>query len=91
MCLGIPGRITEKYERDGMPMGKADFGGISKEICLAYVPDIEIGQYTIVHVGFAITELDEASALESLRLFEEMGTLVEELGEGVAGGADTDA
>ena len=89
MCLGIPGRITEKYERDGMPMGKADFGGISKEICLAYVPDIEIGQYTIVHVGFAITELDEASALESLRLFEEMGTLAEELG--VADSADTDA
>ena len=89
MCLGIPGRITEKYQRDGVPMGKANFGGISKEICLAYVPDIEIGQYTIVHVGFAITELDEASALESLRLFEEMGTLAEELG--VADSADTDA
>lgn len=86
MCLGIPGRVTEKYEQDGVPMGKVDFGGISKEVCLAYVPDIAIGGYTIVHVGFAISELDEASALETLKLFEEMGTLAEELGVGEEGG-----
>ena len=79
MCLGVPGRVTEKYDVQGIPMGKVDFGGITKEVCLAYVPDIAVGQYTIVHVGFAITELDEASAQETLKLFEEMGVLEEEL------------
>ncbi len=80
MCLGVPGRIIEKYETQGMPMGKVDFGGVTKEVCLAYVPDIALGQYAIVHVGFAITELDEASAQETLDLFREMGVLDEELG-----------
>jgi hydrogenase expression/formation protein HypC len=60
-------------------MGRIDFGGIIKEACLEYVPEIQIGDYTIVHVGFAITQLDEASALESLDLFRQMGTLEEEL------------
>ena len=60
-------------------MGKVDFSGIQKEVCLAYLPEVEVGDYTIIHVGFAITQLDEASALETLALFEEMGTLEEEL------------
>ena len=80
MCLGIPGKIVEKYETQGMPMGRVDFGGLIKEVCLAYVPDIELGRYVIVHVGFAITELDEQSAQETLDLFREMGVLEEELG-----------
>ncbi|MBV7328537.1 HypC/HybG/HupF family hydrogenase formation chaperone [Chloroflexi bacterium TSY] len=80
MCLGVPGKIVEKYETQGMPMGKVDFGGVTKEVCLAYVPDIEISRYAIVHVGFAITELDEQSAQETLDLFREMGVLEEELG-----------
>jgi hydrogenase expression/formation protein HypC len=80
MCLGIPGKVTEIYEVDGVLTGKVDFGGIVKEICLAYVPDIETGDYAIVHVGFAITRLDEQSAQESLALFREMGVLEEELG-----------
>jgi len=80
MCLAIPGRVTEKYVVDGMPMGKVDFGGVRKEVCLAYVPEIEIGSYTIVHVGFAISEVDEQSAHETLQLFREMGVLEEELG-----------
>jgi hydrogenase expression/formation protein HypC len=80
MCLGIPGRVTHIYEADGVRMGRADFGGILKDICLAYVPEVEVGDYTIVHVGFAITRLDEASAQESLRLFAELGVLQEELG-----------
>jgi hydrogenase expression/formation protein HypC len=63
-----------------MPMGKVDFGGVKKEVCLAYVPEIEIGRYTIVHVGFAISEVDEQSAHETLQLFREMGVLEEELG-----------
>lgn len=86
MCLGVPGKITAIYEQNGVRMGKADFGGVTKEICLAYLPEIGIGDYTIVHVGFAITQLDEASAQESLRLFREMGLLEEEFGEAPGGG-----
>ena len=81
MCLGIPGRVTTIYEANGVLMGKADFAGITKEVCLAYVPEIRVGDYTIVHVGFAITQLDEQSAQETLRIFAEMGKLEEELGE----------
>jgi hydrogenase expression/formation protein HypC len=80
MCLGIPGQVKEIYEANGVLMGRADFGGIVTEICLAYVPEIELGDYAIVHVGFAITRLDEASALESLALFRQMGVLEENLG-----------
>jgi hydrogenase expression/formation protein HypC len=80
MCLGIPGKLVEMYEIDGLPMGKIDFGGITKEVCLAYVPEIQIGDYAIIHVGFAITRLDEKAALESLALFERLGNLEAELG-----------
>jgi hydrogenase expression/formation protein HypC len=80
MCLGIPGKVTEIYEADGILMGKVDFGGVVKEVCLAYVPDIVVGEYTIIHVGFAITRLDEQSAMESLALFNELGVLDAELG-----------
>lgn len=80
MCLGIPGKVIDIYEENDVRMGKVDFGGVQKEVCLAYVPEIEIGDYTIIHVGFAITKLDEASAQESLALFREMGVLEEELG-----------
>lgn len=79
MCLGIPGKVVEIYEVDGVRMGKVDFGDILKDICLAYVPEVEVGDYTIVHVGFAITQLDEESARESLALFAELGLLEEEL------------
>ena len=79
MCLGIPGRVTEVYDRQGVTMGKVDFDGILKEVCLAYVPEIQVGDYTIVHVGFAITQLDEQEAQETLALFREMGALEEEL------------
>jgi hydrogenase expression/formation protein HypC len=79
MCLGIPGKIMEIYEQHGARMGKVDFDGIQKEVCLAYLPELEVGDYTIVHVGFAITKLDEESARETLALFHEMGVLDEEL------------
>jgi hydrogenase expression/formation protein HypC len=79
MCLGVPGKILDIYEADGVRMGKIDFGGILKEACLEYVPEIQVGDYTIIHVGFAITHLDEESAQESLALFREMGVLDEEL------------
>jgi hydrogenase expression/formation protein HypC len=80
MCLAVPGKVTEVYEAQGTRMGKVDFDGITKEICLAYLPDIVPGDYAIVHVGFAISKIDEASALETLRIFREMGVLEEELG-----------
>ena len=79
MCLGIPGRVTEIYDKYGVTMGKVDFDGILKEVCLAYLPEIQVGDYTIVHVGFAITQLDEQEAQETLALFREMGALEEEL------------
>ena len=80
MCLAVPGKVTEIYEKDNVRMGRVDFDGITKEICLEYVPEIEVGDYTIVHVGFALQRLDEQSALEKLELFRKMGILEEELG-----------
>ncbi|MBL8152637.1 MAG: HypC/HybG/HupF family hydrogenase formation chaperone [Anaerolineae bacterium] len=79
MCLGIPGQITEIYDAMGARMGKVNFGGIVKEVCLEYVPEAQVGDYTIVHVGFAITRLDEESARETLQVFTDMGVLEEEL------------
>jgi hydrogenase expression/formation protein HypC len=80
MCLAVPGRVVELFTEAETPMGILDFGGITKKICLAYVPEARVGDYAIVHVGFAISLIDEASAQESLRLFREMGVLEEELG-----------
>ena len=79
MCLGVPGRIEDVWEADGTRMATVDFGGVRKEVCLAYVPDVTVGDYTIVHVGFALTKLDEKSALETLELFKSVGLLDEEL------------
>jgi len=81
MCLAIPGRVQEIRDSGGIRMGKVDFGGIVKDVCLAYLPDIAVGDYTVVHVGFAITRLDEVSALETLETFREMGLLEQELGD----------
>lgn len=80
MCLGIPGRITEIYEIAGLKMGKVDFGGVMKEACLEYIPDVKVGDYTVIHVGFAISRIDEEEAFRSLELLREMGELDEELG-----------
>jgi len=72
MCLGIPGKIVQ-IEKDSQPlMGKVEFGGIGKEVCLELVPDAKIGDYVIVHVGFAISKLDEKEALETIKLLEEL-------------------
>lgn len=81
MCLAVPGRIADIYEENGTRMARLDFGGIFKTVCLAYLPDAVIGDYAIVHVGFAISRINEASALETLRHFRELGILEEELGE----------
>ena len=81
MCLGIPGKIIEVYDAGGLPMGKVDFGGVTKECCLAYVPEAVVGDYTIIHVGFALNVIDEAEALETLELLREIDAIGEELGE----------
>jgi hydrogenase expression/formation protein HypC len=81
MCLGIPGKIVDIYETNGLKMGKVDFGGVIRETCLAYVPEAQVGDYTIVHVGFALNLIDEDEAQKTLELLDEIGMLEEELGE----------
>lgn len=89
MCLAVPGKVLDSWDRDGTRMATVDFGGIEKEVCLEFVPDIEVGDYTIVHVGFALQRLDEKSAMETLALFREMGELDMEFGDAWARAADT--
>lgn len=73
MCLGVPGRVIDTHDDRGTPMATVDFGGVTKTVCLVYTPDASIGDYTIIHAGFAIAVLDEEAAQESLDLFEEIG------------------
>ncbi len=81
MCLGVPGKIIEVYEREGLPMARVDFGaGTIREACLAYVPEAQVGEYTIIHVGFALNILSEEDAMETLALLREIGSFEEELG-----------
>jgi hydrogenase expression/formation protein HypC len=76
MCLGVPGKVLEiEPNALGMTMGKVSFGGIAKEVCLAYVPEAQIGDYVIVHAGFAISRLDEAEAMEVFELLNQMEEL----------------
>ena len=77
MCLGIPGKILEAYESGGLHMAKVQFGGITREACLQYVPDAEPGDYVVVHVGFAISKMDEEEAARAYHLLEAMGQLSE--------------
>ncbi|MFD9209286.1 HypC/HybG/HupF family hydrogenase formation chaperone [Streptomyces sioyaensis] len=81
MCLAVPGKVLDIEERDGTRMATVDFGGVVKEVCLEYVPDLRVGEYAIVHVGFALQRLDEESARQTLALFEELGLLQEEFGD----------
>ncbi|NUQ61811.1 MAG: HypC/HybG/HupF family hydrogenase formation chaperone [Pirellulales bacterium] len=89
MCLGIPGKLIEVYQQDGLPMGKVEFGGILKETCLAYTPEAKPGDYVIVHVGFAISQVDEAEAQEIFSYLEQIGE-VGELDAGDAAGAEAE-
>ncbi len=79
MCLGIPGRVTEIRDEAGLAMGRVDFGGVRKDACLAYLPEVAVGDYVIVHVGFAISKVDEAEALKTLEILGEMGAMEPEL------------
>ncbi len=72
MCLGIPGKVVELFERDDLPMGKVEFGGIVKEACLAYTPEARPGDYVLVHVGFAISRIDEDEARETMEIIAEI-------------------
>ena len=90
MCLAIPGQVKSIIEERGTRMGRVDFGGIVKEVCLAYLPEIAVGDYTIVHVGFAISRLDEAAALDSIKTFKDMGLFEEEFGVELAPLPNTD-
>jgi len=80
MCLGVPGKIVEIKEKNGLKMAKVDFGGIFREACLDYVPEAKVGNYCVIHVGFAISILSEAEAMETLDLLKQMGSFEEELG-----------
>ncbi len=72
MCLAVPGRILETDESSLMRMGKVDFGGIVRQVCLAYVPEARVDDYVIVHAGFAISQIDQAEAQETLRLLAQL-------------------
>jgi hydrogenase expression/formation protein HypC len=81
MCLAVPGQVESIHDEEGIRMGRVNFGGVIKDVCLAYLPEVAVGDYAIVHVGFAISKIDEASARETLRTFAELGLLEEELAE----------
>ncbi len=72
MCLGVPGKIIEIYEKEGLRMAKVDFSGVTREACIEHVPEAEIGNYAIIHVGFAISLLSEEEAQQSIDLLREI-------------------
>lgn len=84
MCLGIPGKIVEVYTDRGLRMCKVDFGGVVREACIETLPEAKVGDYTIIHAGFALNILSEEDAQETLRLLREMAMLDEELGDDAA-------
>ncbi|MDB5171754.1 MAG: hydrogenase assembly chaperone HypC/HupF [Phycisphaerales bacterium] len=77
MCLGIPGRVIGTFRQHDVLMGKVDFGGVSKQVCLDHVPDVQIGQYVLVHVGFALSKIDEDEAGRVFAFLEQMNQLDE--------------
>ena len=78
MCLGIPAKVIELYEANGMKMARVDFGGALKEACMEYLPEVKVGDYTIVHVGFGLSILDEQEALETMELLRQIDAQGEE-------------
>ena len=95
MCLGVPGKVVSITRHEvGMQMGRVQFGGIQKEVCLSFLPEIQVGEYVIVHAGFAISQIDEEEAAKTFEILKQMGDLSAELaGEDVdaASKADVDA
>ncbi len=83
MCLAVPGKIVEAQEIDGIRVGKVQFGGVTRDVNLDFVPEAATGDFVIVHVGFAISKVDEAEAQRTYELLEQIGALSEELGNDV--------
>jgi hydrogenase expression/formation protein HypC len=79
MCLGIPGKIIEIEDTNGMKMAKIDFGGVIRSACIEAIPEVKVGDYTIIHAGFALNILSEEDALETLSLLQEIADLNKEL------------
>ena len=79
MCLAVPGRLVDTYVEHEVKMGRVDFGGVRRAVCLEHVPTAVVGDYVLVHVGFALKRLDEAEAARVLDLLRELGSLDEEL------------
>jgi hydrogenase expression/formation protein HypC len=77
MCLAVPGKVIEIEDLPGMRMGRAAFGGIVKRVCLEYTPEVRVGDYVMVHVGFALSRVDEAEAARTYKLLEELNQLAE--------------
>jgi hydrogenase expression/formation protein HypC len=75
MCLGIPGKVIELFEMNGLRMAKVDFNGVVKEACMEYLPEIKIGDYTLIHVGFGLSILDEMEANETLQLLNQIAAM----------------
>jgi hydrogenase expression/formation protein HypC len=82
MCLAVPGRVVEITGEGELRMGKVDFAGVQRQACLAYVPEVELGDYVLVHVGFAISRIDEQAAQETLEALAKIGALEEAEGGG---------
>lgn len=80
MCLAVPGKIVAIEESEGLQMARVDFGGIFREACLDYVPEAKVGDYCVIHVGFAISLLSEQEALETLALLKHISSLEDEIG-----------
>ena len=78
MCLAVPGKVVELYEVNNMKMAKIDFGGVVKEACMEYLPEVKLGDYTIIHVGFGLSILDEQEAMETMDLLKQIDALGEE-------------
>jgi hydrogenase expression/formation protein HypC len=78
MCLGIPAKVVEVYSANGIKMAKVDFGGILKEACMEYLPEVKVGDYTIIHVGFGLSILDEQEAHETMELLKQIDAMGEE-------------
>jgi hydrogenase expression/formation protein HypC len=78
MCLGIPAKVVELYETNGLKMARVDFGGVIKEACMEYLPEVKIGDYTIIHVGFGLSILDEQEAMETMDLLKQIEAMGEE-------------
>ena len=78
MCLAIPGKVIEIYETNGMKMARVDFGGVIKEACMEYLPEVKLGDYTIIHVGFGLSILDEKEAFETMDLLKQIDDMGEQ-------------